>query len=248
MGRRKGRGNGEQPPRATGKPFDRRGSASHRLIVSVKSSPAIADGPTAGSQWPQPTAAEQEALSVTIRAAQEGDRDAIRKFLEVVAPSVRRTCRSVLGDTHADVEDSIQESLLAAVKALPKYRFDSDVRRYVTTIALRLAINTRRRGIARLHRHNQMDEHRHEGSPAGIPGDALLDGFGLVRRILDDLSAVQSETMFMRVILGFTIDEIAVIKGVSQNTVKTRLRRGKDVLRRTGDKGGIWRRLFLGNS
>lgn len=188
-----------------------------------------------------PATPEHAELIATIRAAQDGDDVSIQKFLAIIVPAVRRTCRSVLGSGHADLEDTIQESLIASVKALPQYRFDSDVRRYVTIISYRLAINARKRGVAWWRRHGRLEDYTPTTSSISSAGDALLDGAVLVRRILDELSAVQSEALFMRVVLGFTVEEIAMVKGVSQNTVKTRLRRGKDTLSR---KRGIWQRLF----
>ena len=50
----------------------------------------------------------------------------------------------------------------------------------------------------------------------------------LIRRV----RPIQAETLVMRVVLGFTVEEIAVATDVSVNTVKTRLRLGKKSLRK----------------
>jgi len=42
--------------------------------------------------------------------------------------------------------------------------------------------------------------------------------------------------------LGFSVEEIARTTGVSQNTVKTRLRLGKDALRKDLRRSPFWRR------
>lgn len=186
-----------------------------------------------------------DALVALVRAAQAGSTDGLRQFLVAVAPAVRRTCRGVLGGDHADLEDTIQDSLFAAVKALPHYRFDGDVRRYVGTIALRMAISARRRSADRRRRHASIEVHQIEASTSGEATDSLVDGMVLVRRILDELGRVQSEALLMRMILGLSIEEIAAKTGVSPNTVKTRLRRGKNTLRENGESPGFWKRLFL---
>lgn len=181
----------------------------------------------------------------TIQEAQAGDREGVRRFLEAIAPTVRRTCRGVLGADHADLEDTIQDSLFASAKALRGYRFDGDIHHYVTKIALRTAIAARK-SAARWRRHGSLDE---------LPtvDYSVLDEWStseidLVHRILDRLSGVQGEALMLRVVWGFTVDEIATMTGVSQNTVKTRLRLGKNALRRNRGIRSLWRRWILGRS
>lgn len=186
-----------------------------------------------------------DVLPSLVRAAQKGSTDGLREFLIAIAPVVRRTCRNVLGGDHADLEDTVQDSLFAAVKALPKYRFDGDVRRYVSTISLRLAITARRRTANRWRQHSVVEAAQVSASPPWEVTDSLVDGMELVRRIMDTLGAVQGEALLMRIILGFSIDEIAAATGVSPNTVKTRLRRGKNTLLEQGDHSGFWKRLLL---
>jgi RNA polymerase sigma-70 factor (ECF subfamily) len=45
------------------------------------------------------------------------------------------------------------------------------------------------------------------------------------------LRPIQAETLIMRIVLGFSVEEIAASTDVSVNTVKTRLRLGKNALR-----------------
>jgi DNA-directed RNA polymerase specialized sigma24 family protein len=54
----------------------------------------------------------------------------------------------------------------------------------------------------------------------------------LLRNLLDDLRKEQANALRLRLMLGHSIGEIAGITGVSQNTVKNRLRLGKIQLRR----------------
>jgi RNA polymerase sigma-70 factor (ECF subfamily) len=60
----------------------------------------------------------------------------------------------------------------------------------------------------------------------------------LVRQIVRDLSRVQAEVIILRLMLGFSIEEIASITGASTNTVKTRLRLEKNSLRRRLEHDG----------
>lgn len=188
---------------------------------------------------------EHGRLLAAIYEAKEGYSEGTRCFLEAIAPWVRKTCVGVLGAGHPDLDDTLQDCLLASVKALRNYRFDGDVRHYVTKIALRIAINARRTSAARWRRQDSL---RSEAPWAD--GDAVsaapaawsTSEVDLVRRILDHLSSVQSEAVLMRIVLGFSIEEIANMTGVSQNTVKTRIRLGKNALRKDLRKTSFWRR------
>jgi len=52
-----------------------------------------------------------------------------------------------------------------------------------------------------------------------------------MRDLIRRLRPVQAETLVLRVVLGFSVEEIALSTEVSVNTVKTRLRLGKKTLR-----------------
>jgi DNA-directed RNA polymerase specialized sigma24 family protein len=54
----------------------------------------------------------------------------------------------------------------------------------------------------------------------------------VVRQLLDELPDVIAEALALHFILGYTVDEIAAAASVSPNTVWSRLRLGKQTLRR----------------
>jgi RNA polymerase sigma-70 factor (ECF subfamily) len=64
----------------------------------------------------------------------------------------------------------------------------------------------------------------------------------LVRNLLDALNEDQAKALLLHVMLGHSTEEIADITGVSVNTVKTRLRLGKEQLRRWLERSGEGRR------
>ncbi len=174
-------------------------------------------------------------LNDVVRGAVHGDSFALRDFLRAIAPMVRRICRGVLGREDPELEDAIQECLIDIARALPHFRFESDVSHYVTKIALRRAIAARQRARARARQHTTL-------SPADLPV-ANLDGAptayaDLMRNVFDDLNETQATALLLRIMLGHSIEEIASITGVSVNTVKTRLRLGKKQLRRWLERRG----------
>jgi RNA polymerase sigma-70 factor (ECF subfamily) len=70
------------------------------------------------------------------------------------------------------------------------------------------------------------------------------DEIELVRRVFDQLSSEQSEAVFLRVMMGYSVEEIARMTKASTNTVKSRLRLGKDAVRKAARKSRLWRRWF----
>jgi len=174
-------------------------------------------------------------LNASASAALRGDSSALREFLRAVAPLVRSVCRGVMGRESLELEDTIQDCLIDVVKALPQFRFEGDVSHYVTKITMRRAIVSRQRARARSKQHAVMDLH---ALAVTSFDDALEARADLVRNLLDELNEAQAMVLRLRLMLGYSVDEIASITGVSVNTVKTRLRLGRNQLRRWLKRSG----------
>jgi RNA polymerase sigma-70 factor (ECF subfamily) len=175
-------------------------------------------------------ASDLTAMALTARTH---DPAAMRTFLEAIAPSVRSVCRGVLGAGHVDLEDTVQECLIDILRALPKYRVEGAIVHYTNRIALRASIAARKRARSREQRQNALAEQSPVPNFAG--SDESLPNLWLVRALIDELSAVQAETVLMRMVLGCSVEEIAVATQVPINTTKSRLRLAKDYLRRRLD-------------
>jgi RNA polymerase sigma-70 factor, ECF subfamily len=204
------------------------------------SSTAQAGSPAeAGTPLPEGNQVGGRKLNDLARAAQRGDPLSVHEFLGAVTPLVFTVCRSVLGREHPDLEDAIQDSLVDVTRGLPGFRFESEVRHYVTKIALRRAIAARAQARDRSKKIETMDPH---DLPAMPVDDGVEARAGLLRNLLDDLKKDQANVLRLRLMLGHSIDEIAGMTGVSPNTVKTRLRLGKIQMRRRLERLGVGRR------
>lgn len=184
----------------------------------------------------------EERIATSLRQAQSGEEAAVAHFLKVIRPPVRRTCMSVLGPQHPDLDDTIQESMFTALKAVTQFRFDGSALHYVMKIAFRRAFAARRQRQTLWRRHDSLDT---DNPP---PVSAVESGWSpddvvLVQRILEDLPAAQSEALLMRIVLGFSVEEIGKMTEVSPNTVKTRLRLAKNALR-SAQRAPFWKRWF----
>jgi RNA polymerase sigma factor (sigma-70 family) len=189
----------------------------------------------------QPSAKEcaTDSLNQSAWEALRGSPFATRRFLRAIAPLVRKICRGILGRENPELEDAIQDCLIDIVRALPQCRFEGDVSHYVTKIAMRRAIVSRKRARARCRQYAVMDSRILRVASSDDTADAHAD---LVRSLLDHLNEAQATVLLLRHMLGHSIGEIASITGVSENTVKTRLRLGKKQLRRWFERRGEGRR------
>jgi RNA polymerase sigma-70 factor (ECF subfamily) len=189
-------------------------------------------------------------LNALAHRARDGDAEATRFLLREIVPAVRRTCKGVLGAEHADLEDTIQESLVAFVQALPSYRFDGDITHYAVRIAFRATLHTKRRSLKwrdRFRLTGKVEDSTDIASSSPSEEAILTQRRKALERVLGKLPREQSEALTLRIMLDFSMNEIASICDVPLNTVKTRLRLGKDALRRHMERDAVLR-VVLGGS
>src|SRR5262245_60047824 len=165
--------------------------------------------------------AEPASLESLAREALGQNADAVRRFLLAISPTIRRVCRGAMAAHHADLEDTVQDCLIDVTRALPSYRFEGNLLGYVTKIALRRALAARRRSVARV-RHLQLLEDLHDELPVADASEGEIERAEVMRDLIGRLRRIQARTLVLRVVLGFSVDEIARLTEVSVNTVKTR--------------------------
>jgi RNA polymerase sigma-70 factor (ECF subfamily) len=168
------------------------------------------------------------------RLAATGDSMATGKLLRTLTPRLVRVVRAVLGGGHPDVDDAIQQALIGFVQALPAFRGDCDPLGYATVIAVRAAVAVRKRAHID---HGRRDDSADADAIAGhrpSPGDevAARQRKELLRDLLAELPNEQAEALAMRVVLGWSLEEIAAQSGAPLNTVRSRLRLAKEGMRR----------------
>ncbi len=203
------------------------------MLRATKAEP-VEQGEAAPAEEDARTAAG-DGLNQLARGALRGDPFALRQFLRAIAPLVRSVCRGIMGRENSELEDAIQDCLIDVVRALPQFRFEADVSHYATKITMRRAIASRQRARARSMRYASMDLYSQPVASFDHAFEARAD---LVRNLLDELNEAQATVLRLRLMLGHSIGEIACITGVSVNTVKTRLRLGKNQLRRRLERSG----------
>jgi RNA polymerase sigma-70 factor (ECF subfamily) len=150
-----------------------------------------------------------------------------------------------LTESSEEARDLTQETFLRAFQSIAHFRGESDLRTWIYRIAINQARNRwrwwrRRRRDATV----SIDAPQPNGQPS-LAGtlksdngrnpekDALAhERERALRRALGSLKGVYREAVVLRDIEGFAYEEIAVALDISVGTVKSRLARGRQELRR----------------
>jgi RNA polymerase sigma-70 factor (ECF subfamily) len=170
-------------------------------------------------------------LAEVARHAHYGDAEAQRRLFVAVAPALLPPLRMVLGPHHPDLEDVLQESLLALLRGLARFRGESSVLHFARRVATKRALDVRRRERATGRKLEHVRQIHCPGPPT--PREAVIADRRRrhLRDLLAELPEAQSEALAMRAVLGHSIDEIAEALDVPINTVRSRLRLAKAALR-----------------
>lgn len=174
-------------------------------------------------------------LLALARSAAERDATAASTLVLQVGGVMLSTVRQVLGPSHPETEDVAQEAVIAFLNSLKDFRGECSTRRYAQRVALFTALDARRRLVAqrRLIDADQVMEDLPAASPSTPLGDALsARRREILRKVLDSLPDVIAQALALHFVLGYTVDEIATATSSPPNTIWSRLRLGKQALRR----------------
>ena len=185
--------------------------------------------PTSSSS--QDDAAEMTALA---RLAGSGDPVATRRFLDRVWPTLSRVVNGVLGARHPEVDDVIQQALIAVLQALSAFRGECHPAGYASRIALHVALRARRNAALRRARSQSLAQISAAEPDAHWPGCDVSSERRkrALRDLLSDLPEEQADALALRVMLGWSLEDVAQATGAPLNTVRSRVRLAKEALRR----------------
>ncbi|MGC4065533.1 MAG: RNA polymerase sigma factor [Polyangiaceae bacterium] len=173
-------------------------------------------------------------LLLVAREAAKGSSTAVRTLVMHVGPAILMTVRKILGSTHPDVDDVAQDAVIALLDALATFRGESSVMTFAHRVALLTALAARRKNATRQKYLNvvalEQPAETHQASPQSLllakrRREVLL-------RLLDDLPDTTAEALALHFVLGMTVEEIAAVANAPENTIWSRLRLGKQALRK----------------
>jgi RNA polymerase sigma-70 factor (ECF subfamily) len=166
-----------------------------------------------------------------VARCRRGETAATKTLLSALGPSMLQMIRRVMGPTHPDLDDILQEAFVGLLDALPGFRGDSTTRHFACRIAMLTALKARRRRSGALtEAAAQLDE---ECWAQADPHDWALASCRrqMVRRLLDELPSLQAEAMVLHCVAGMTVEEIALAAECPPETIRSRLRLAKALLR-----------------
>lgn len=155
--------------------------------------------------------------------AQQGDEAAYREALEKIASRIRGFLRWRMQAMPDEIEDLVQETLLAL--HLQRGTFDPGmpVSAWVTAIARHKLVDLWRRRGRRDNRHDALDDVDEEllvAEPAEDGAQRDLD------RLLRELPEVQRQAIVLTKIEGLSVSEAAMQTGISESAIKVQVHRG----------------------
>ena len=174
---------------------------------------------------------KQDPYASLVSAAQTGDREALGQLLRVLAPRLRGAARALFGGEHPDLDDVVQDALIAVVKALPAFAGRSTVIHYAYRITVRVALAGKRKSQERVSRYEPVADLDHLEED-GREDLLATERRNAVRGLLDALPENQAETMALRVCLGMSLAEVSAATDAPVNTVRSRLRLARGAMRR----------------
>jgi RNA polymerase sigma factor (sigma-70 family) len=188
-------------------------------------------------------------VAAWIDPALQGDAGAMRSLLAALAPVVMRAARRLLGRGHPDVDDVAQQALVGVIERLPGFRGESSLGHFAERIAVYRALTARRderfrQRLAAEAADADVDDGGDPESPFAIAASRAR--LALLREALDAVSPPQAEALALHFLFDRTIAEIAAMTDSAEETVRSRLRLGKQALRTKIEKDGRFRALREG--
>lgn len=169
------------------------------------------------------------------RFTREQDSTAFEELLERHAALVWGVCRRIL-PSEADCEDAFQATFLALVRQGDAIQVGSSLGAWLHTVAVRAA----RKALARSRRQRPQAVLPERAASGDVAEEVVRrELFRLVDEEIARLPASLREPLILCCLQGRTRDEAAEALGCSVASVKRRLERGRDLLRRHLTRRGI---------
>jgi RNA polymerase sigma-70 factor (ECF subfamily) len=165
----------------------------------------------------------------------QGDATAASALVRAVGGTVLGAVRVILGPTHIDLDDAVQDALIGFLEGVHRFRGECTVPHFAGRVAVLTAMATRRRQQSRERWIlSDEDEERHVPAPADASPLVRLEAArhrAALRSAIDELPAPIAEAITLHLVLGYTVQEVAAATVVPVNTVWSRLRIGKERMR-----------------
>lgn len=175
-----------------------------------------------------------EEVAVLVKKSRRGNTDAFGELVEIYQKFVYGTVLSDLKNRE-DAEDVSQEVFIKAWKGISEFRQDSTFATWLYKIAKNAVRDFVRKNEKRISPAPDGEEELQTvSSDADTPEQAALkhEEKSELMAIIDALPEEQREAITYRDLMGITYLEIADITGVTVGTVKSRISRAREALKK----------------
>ncbi len=176
-----------------------------------------------------------------VKRAKAKDLSAFEKLVRIHQNRVYALCLKMSGNRD-DAQDLAQEAFIRAYRGLHSFRNEAEFGTWLHRITVNVCLNARRKDGGRQIFSLDDPYQGEDGSElqrevATTNGDPLLaleekEFLGLVRIALDSLSEEHRTVLVLREVEGYSYDEVARLTKCSLGTVKSRISRARENMRR----------------
>ncbi len=182
--------------------------------------------PASGETGDDRAALDLEIVQEVLSGKTERFRELVTRYQNMVAGVAWRS-----GCRREDVEDVVSEVLLKVYRNLHQYRPDHAFSTWLYKLTANHVVDRSRR-MKKERGRTEMPEQVEDKSPTASDAMELDERHALVRQALDHIDERYREVMHLVYVEGLKVEETARILGTPEGTVKTRLMRGREALKK----------------
>lgn len=173
-----------------------------------------------------------------VSLALQGDEMAFRAIYEIHVSAVRSSTKRFF-QWESDIDDVVMESFQKAFSKLKEFDPERELRPWLLTIARRTALDHLERIRREQRKKESIKSSENRGADDGTepltdlsPEDEIIhdENHNRLMAYLEELSPLYKEVMIKYMVEELEYEEIARETGLELNTVRTRIRRGKQHL------------------
>lgn len=173
------------------------------------------------------------------RLARKGDQRAFAEIVDLYKDKLYHLAYRMIGNRQ-EAEDIVQEAFLRVFKHLDRYDENQKFSTWIYRIATNLSIDRLRKRRAIYSLDAESSDHEGLDGYAMLPSDdrtpeselLLSETQRLIHEAMETLPAKYKSVMVLRYLQDLSLQEISDIMGMPVTTVKTRVHRGREFLRK----------------
>lgn len=168
-----------------------------------------------------------------VRKLKNGDKSSFEEVLDLYGNRLLKTCYLILNNKE-ESEDAVQETFIRVFKSIHKFKLQSSLYTWIYSIALNIC-----RDILKRRKYDYSYEEYILGQGESTE-EVVLERIDreILREKLFSLPITYKEVLVLFYFEGLTIKEISQVLDEKEGTIKSKLSRGRTMLKKALVKGG----------